>query len=152
MRGFTCVVALLSMCCVLRAEDSKSVLERLQGEWQATRLVLDGVEWPKPVVEHLKVTIKGDRLSYTLPEYDDPTTPSRVHVEADVTVDPLHHAFDITAPEDRLRRYPLRGIYMLQEDVLRFSIPGQSTSKRLAKLDSPEGSNVSQWTLRRIKP
>ena len=150
-------VALAAYLCVfmygsLRAEQPQSDLDKLQGEWQATGLVLSGTEWPKPVVKHLNLTIKGDRVSYTLPDYNNPIKPSEVHVEADVTLDPKHHAIDITAPEDHSHRYPLRGIYELQGDVLHFSIPGASTEKRLTRFDSREGSKVNQWTLRRIKP
>ena len=147
------LLCLGGLCCTLQAEEPKDPLATLQGEWQATQFVDNGYEIPKPVVDHLRVTIKGDKLSYVLPDVDDPAKPSPLKIEIAIAV----HADQPQAMDAKLTQGPFKeklryGIYDLEKDTLRICLPLLPTAKRVTTFESVKGSGLCQLTLRRINP
>jgi uncharacterized protein (TIGR03067 family) len=139
----------------LRAEQPPSELDKLQGEWQATQFIGCGYEFPKHVVDHLKVTIKANHLSYTIPKFDDPEKLSNARVETEFVLGPgKPQTIDVRMVQGRTKSDPLRGVYELDGDVLRICLSrGEigASMERVTTLQLPKGSNATQLTLKRCK-
>ncbi len=154
MRYLTLISALcFSVGSPLLAEQPASDLDKLQGEWQATEFIGCGHAFPQQVVDHLKVSIKGGRLSYTLPRFDDPTKPSNVKVDAEIVVGPgTPQTIDVRMLQGRTKSDPARGVYELRGDTLRICLssgePGAG-SERVTSLGPSRASRATQMTLRR---
>ena len=151
-------LVLVAICCLsvgssALAQQPTNDLDQLQGEWQAIEFVASGYDLPKRVIDHLTVVIKNDRLSYTLPKFDDPTRPSVVKVDAEILVGPgTPQTIDVRTVQGRTRTEPLRGVYELRGDTLRICLPSGepgSSTERLTTLGPSKASKATQLTLRR---
>lgn len=149
---------LVAVCCLsvgsqALAQQPANDLDQLQGEWQAVEFVASGYDLPKRVVDHLKIVIKDDHLSYTLPKFDDPTRPSNVKVNAEIVLGPgAPSTIDVRMVQGRTKIEPLRGVYELRGDTLRICLPSGEPgagTERLTTLGPSKASKATQLTLKR---
>ena len=135
MLRFWLAVFASSLCLagVLRGDDSKKDLEKLQGTWQVAAVEIDGRSLPGWWIERFTFTFKGDEL----------TEPDTDRVEL-VKLDASKKPKTIDAGK-------MLGIYRLDDDELTICVSEATEPKRPKEFKASKGSNQTQWTLRRVK-
>ena len=125
-----------------KKEDPKKAAS-LEGEWTADRWVEGGRERVRPIWFKF-----GPDGKFAVRE-GDRKNPEEGSYKADVRKDPAE--IDIHPPEGRTNP-PILGIYNVEGDTLTLCVAkGGSDSQRPAKFESPDGSRVAVFTLKRVK-
>jgi uncharacterized protein (TIGR03067 family) len=136
---------LLAAACLVAADKpaddaSRKDLDKMQGDWQAARMVLDGYQLPDDDAQVLFRTVKGDH--YTVFRYDK--VRGQGTVKLDATKKP--RAVDAQPEGPAGAKGPLLGIYEFDGDTLKmcFAPQGKERPKDFeAKQDS--GHTLTVW-------
>ncbi len=122
----------------------KRDLDGIQGTWKMVALEADGKQAPAEIVAALKLTFKGDTLTFT------PGEPgfSNYSYKLDPGTKPA--SFDMTHADGPHKGETEKGIYLLEGNHLRicFGKPGA----RPTEFATTAGSGVGMYTLEREKP
>jgi uncharacterized protein (TIGR03067 family) len=140
-------VGLLAVAGAARADDAKKDLEKLQGTWEITEVVINGKTLPAEKVKGGQVVFKGDEM--TVKEGDDDKDPRKFTVKLDPGKKPK--ALDTTALNRDQKGAVSPAIYELDGDTLKLCSPNNDSKERPRAFKSDEGSNVVLLTLKRVK-
>src|ERR687894_1347355 len=128
---------------VLRGEDGKADLDKLQGTWEVTSMEMGG-KAIKVFPGKITVTFTGDRMvmdgPLAAPEGEKPVPP-----EFTVKLDPSKNpkAIDTVALTGKFPGKTQRGIYRLEGDELTLCLPNQEAEGRPTEFESPAGSQLA---------
>jgi uncharacterized protein (TIGR03067 family) len=124
------------------ADQSKSDLERMQGDWAAETMVRDGQTFPDEDAQAYFRTVKGD--TYTIFRFNKVAGKGTMKIDATKTPKTI----DFTPDGGKIPG--LAGIYSLEGDVLKLctGLPGK---ERPTKFESKEGTGFSFSIWRREK-
>jgi uncharacterized protein (TIGR03067 family) len=132
----------LVLACVLMvasgawAGDDKQDQEKMQGSWQAEKMMAGGADLPPELVKEFKVIIKGDKMNAGDAKDKDAT------FKLDSSKKPK--TIDFTDSEGK----KLVGIYELEGDSLKFCI---GEKERPKEFKSEAGSDAIVIVLKRTK-
>ena len=138
---------------VLRGEDGKADLDRLQGSWEVTALEMGGkATAAKELPGKVTVTFTGEKMvldgPLAAPVGETPVPPAFT-----VKLDPSRNpkAIDTVALTGRFKGKTQPGIYRLEGDELTLCLPNQEAEGRPTEFKSPAGSELAVMTLKRSK-
>jgi uncharacterized protein (TIGR03067 family) len=140
------LVAFLLAADAAKDDDAtKKDVERMQGDWAAVSMILDGMKYPDDEAQALFRTVKGDK--YTVVRYDDPIG------KWTFTLDATKKPRTIDVRKDGDDKAPaLLGIYEFDGDKFKLCIaaPGKD---RPTEFTSKEGSGhtLSVWVREKKK-
>jgi uncharacterized protein (TIGR03067 family) len=123
---------------------SEKELQRLQGIWEVTSRIFDGVEQLQPE-ESVRMTVRGD--SFEVTKNGKPFIKGALHL------DPTQHpgVLDYYPTQGKVPEEPLRAVYELKDDEFRYCYVGPGRP-RPGELSSRRGSERTLFTYRRLKP
>jgi uncharacterized protein (TIGR03067 family) len=152
MRGTHAVLWLSALSLGLgwaRAGDGKDQ-DHLQGTWAVTELVANGKPAPEEVVQKMKWTVKGDKLTLSLPGRDGKPATKEFRFKLGPTKSP--RTIDLTALDGPYKGTVSLGIYELDGDTLKLCVSNNPRKKdRPGAFDSPPGSQMGLFTMKRGK-
>lgn len=138
---------------VLRGEDGKADLDRLQGSWEVTAVEMGGkATAANDLPGKVTVTFAGEKMvmdgPLAAPVGEEPVPPAFT-----VKLDPSRNpkAIDTVALTGRSREKTQPGIYRLEGDELELCLPNREAKGRPAEFKSPAGSELVVMTLKRSK-
>jgi uncharacterized protein (TIGR03067 family) len=138
---------------MLRANDAKADLEKLQGVWVVTAIEEGGESTTaKDLPAAITVTFKGDKMvmdgPLAAPKGEKPVKP-----EFTVKLDPSQKpkAIDTVALGGKFKGKTGKGIYQLDGDELKLCLPNQESKDRPTEFKSLAGSDLVVMTLKRSK-
>lgn len=133
-------------CLNLFAQAATSDLDQLQGTWQITALLDDGVLVPEEVVRgryitDLRVTFSAQSVSFIVPNTLQPRT---ILFVLDEKANPK--TIDLGGAE----KVGGKGIYLLQGDTLMVCLAEAGVEKRPAEFSAPKASPQLLMTFKRV--
>jgi uncharacterized protein (TIGR03067 family) len=122
----------------------KKDVEGIQGTWKMVALEADGKQAPAEVVAGMKLTFKGDTLTFT------PGEPgfTNYRYQLDPTTKPA--SFDMTHADGSKKGETDKGVYSLEGDRLKICFG--SANNRPKEFTTTGGSGAGMYTLEREKP
>lgn len=136
-----------------RAKANKVELEKLQGQWKVTSLLVRGQEVDDFVKLGVKFKFKDDALTVT-GDQEGFTEQNRV-IKFDATTNPKMMDFAETAKSFEEKKDVIEGVYTLDGDTLSicFKLDGSAPAKasRPANVESKEDSSTALMKLERVK-
>jgi uncharacterized protein (TIGR03067 family) len=126
--------------CLIAADDAKKELERFQGDWVATRYVIDG----KSVeTEAITLSVKGDESTYTRGD-----SASKGTYRPNPAKDPKELDIVVTSGPDKGKTY--LAIYEFAGEELRICLT-RTGKERPTKFTSAKGTDVTLEVWQRKK-
>jgi uncharacterized protein (TIGR03067 family) len=123
-------------------EASRKDLEKMQGDWQATKMVLDGFVIPDDDAQSLFRTVKGDQ--YTVFKFEKMRGKGTFRLDATKTPKTID-----AQPDGPPGKAPplMLGIYEIDGNTLKmcFSAPGKERPKDLEAKEG-SGNTLTVWT------
>jgi uncharacterized protein (TIGR03067 family) len=134
-------------CLSLLAQAAPSDLDQLQGTWQITALLDDGMLVPEEVVRtryiaDLRVTFSAQSVSFLVPYTFQPRT---ILFVLDEKANPK--TIDLGGAE----KVGGKGIYLLQGDTLMVCLAEAGVEKRPAEFSAPKASPQLLMTFKRVQ-
>jgi uncharacterized protein (TIGR03067 family) len=125
---------------------AKQDQDKLQGTWEATEVVINGMPVPAGERKGITFVFSGDKMTLAGP---GGIGKREFKFKLDPTKKP--RAID-TVPQDG----PFKGksgpaIYELKGDTLKLCIPNQATNERPKEFESTKGANLGLFVLKRAK-
>jgi uncharacterized protein (TIGR03067 family) len=122
----------------------KKDLDAIQGTWKTVNLEADGKQAPAEIVVALKLTFKGDTLTFT------PGEPgfSNYNYKLDATTKPA--SFDMTHADGANKGETQKGIYLLVGNHLKICLG--KADNRPKEFTTTANSGQALYTLQQEKP
>jgi uncharacterized protein (TIGR03067 family) len=129
-----------------RGDDAKKDLEKLQGTWEVSEMIVNGKLVPKERREGVKVVFSGDKMSLV-------PTKGEEKKEFTIKIDPAKtpKTIDTTALDGTYKGQTNPGIYQLDGDTLKLCLPNKTTKDRPKEFASAEDSYLAVMTLKKAK-
>jgi uncharacterized protein (TIGR03067 family) len=121
--------------------DAKKDLENLQGTWAVTALVRGGKEAPPATVSKMQMVFAGDKFTMKTPGLED--------VVVTIKLDPSKKPPAVDLLKDKSDT--VLGIYRLEGDFLTLATSKPGGKERPTEFESPDGSDVNVFILKRDK-
>ena len=142
--GLIVLVAGSLMALEAPAQDAvRNDLHKIQGTWKIIALEADGKQAPAEIVATLKLTFKGDTLTFT------PGEPGFTNYT--YKLDPATNppSFDMTHADGKNKGNTTNGIYSLEGDNLKICFGGDQRPKEFT---TKAKSGQAMYVLKREKP
>ena len=134
----------LMVTSLMAGEAVKNDVDAIQGTWKIVNLEADSKQAPAGIVAALKLTFKGDTLTFTLGEPGF----SNYNYKLDPTTKPA--SFDMIHADGDHKGETQKGIYSLEGNHLKICL-GKADS-RPKKFTTTADSGLALYTLDREKP
>jgi len=138
-------VAAFALAVPAIADDKADGLAKLKGVWVAETRTFDGKVEAKADLNGLKVTIDGDKFTFT---DKDGKTVLAGKLTVDTSAKP--HAVDVTIPGKDGKDSLLKGIFELDGDTLKTAMP-QTPGDRPTEFKAEKGSVVRMTVYKRAE-
>ncbi len=118
-------------------------MKRLQGNWTLHSFVTNGKEVPAEKIQHIKLTIKGDRYLVDF---------GKQKMELTFKIDPTKRpkAIDLVNVKDNKKTVTL-GIYAVSADTLKLCRGTETGQERPTEFAAKEGSGLALAVYKRVK-
>jgi uncharacterized protein (TIGR03067 family) len=153
----TLVLCVTVLAAPLAGQDPKvkpkTEKDRLQGNWQATQIVIAGIISPKADAAGTQMLIKGDELAYTIADSKKAARGSAAAEQFDFTFDASRAPKSINfTPHDGVWKGKTTiGIYELEGDKLTLCFHDRPGDERPKEMKSPRNSLLVVMKMRRMK-
>ena len=129
-----------------QAGDAKKDQEKIEGTWEATEVVVNGMPAPEDLRKGITFAFAGDKMTLVGPD----GIGKREHkFKLDPTKKPK--AIDTMPQDGPFKGKSGPGIYELKGDTLKLCIPNTATNERPKQFESAKGSNLGLFVLKRAK-
>jgi uncharacterized protein (TIGR03067 family) len=133
----------------VRAGDAKKDQEKLQGNWQATKLVFAGKDVPEDFLKGVSLLVQGNQMITTFTLGDQKNMQ-----KASFKIDPAKKPkqIDLVAEDGPEKGKKVEGIYQIEGDTLKLAIvPPDGGGKRPENFNAGGDSTAVVMTFQRAK-
>jgi uncharacterized protein (TIGR03067 family) len=126
-------------------DDVKKDIKQMQGKWQAVGVQAQGKEAPKEQVKKFRIVIMGNEITFN---------PDSGNRKSQFKVIPIKSpkAMDMTPLDGPMKGKTIRGIYSLEDGLLKICIPnGRKITKRPTEFKTLLGDGLALMIFERTK-